>query len=162
MSSSIVFLLATGIGYPVGALFSTWLGDRFERKYSIVLGVIVWIVGLTLLGLFPSPLMIYIDGFILSVALVFFFPLLYTLTAESFPTNARATGVAMTDGIGHVGGALAPIFALATYAAFGSSGFMMAFFYMAATALVAVVLLPFGLAATRKSLEVVHQEAAVG
>lgn len=157
MTSSIVFLLATGIGYPVGALFSTWLGDHFERKYSILIGVVVWIIGLVLLGLFPSPVMIYVDGFILSVALVFFFPLLYTLTAESFPTQARATGVAMTDGVGHVGGALAPIFALATYAAFGSSGFMMAFLYMAATALVAVILLPFGLAATRKSLEVVHQ-----
>lgn len=158
MTSSIVFLLATGIGYPVGALFSTWLGDRFERKYSIIIGVLVWVVGLVLLGIFPSPAMIYIDGFILSVALVFFFPLLYALTAESFPTQARATGVAMTDGIGHVGGALAPILALATYAAFGAAGFKMAFFYMAVTALIGAILLPFGLAATKKSLEVVHQD----
>ncbi len=160
ITSSIVFLLATGIGYPIGAILSAWLGDRFERKYSIIVGIVVYAAGLAAFGLIPSAATIYIAGFLLSVALVFFFPLLYALTAESFPTQARATGVAMTDGIGHIGGALAPIFTLAIYTAFGHSGFTMAFMYMTVTALVGAVLLPFGVAATRKSLEVVHNEPA--
>lgn len=158
LASSIVFLLVTGIGYPVGAILSAWFGDRFERKYSILVGIVVYALSLIAFGLFPSSATIYIAGFILSVALVFFFPLLYALTAESFPTHARATGVSFTDGIGHVGGALAPIFTLAIYSAFGHIGFTMAFMYMAVTAIICAILLPFGVAATRKSLEVVHNE----
>ncbi len=160
ITSSIVFLLATGVGYPIGALLSAWLGDRFERKYSILVGILVYAAGLLAFGVIPSATTIYVAGFILSVALVFFFPLLYALTAESFPTQARATGVAMTDGIGHIGGALAPILTLTIYTAFGHAGFTMAFMYMTVTALVGAALLPFGVAATRKSLEVVHSEGA--
>ncbi len=160
LANSIVFLLVTGIGYPIGAILSAWFGDRFERKYSILVGILVYALSLAAFGLFPSAATIFIAGFILSVALVFFFPLLYALTAESFPTHARATGVSFTDGIGHVGGALAPIFTLAIYAAFGHTGFLMAFMYMAVTAIICAILLPFGVAATRKSLEVVHKESA--
>ncbi len=158
ITSSIVFLLATGIGYPIGALLSAWLGDRYERKYSIIVGIVVYAAGLAAFGIIPSAATIYVAGFLLSVALVFFFPLLYALTAESFPTPARATGVAMTDGVGHVGGALAPIFTLAIYTGFGHSGFTMAFMYMTVTGLLSAVLLPFGVRATRKSLEVVHND----
>ncbi|NMP23717.1 MFS transporter [Sulfobacillus harzensis] len=160
LASSTLFLLVTGIGYPIGAILSAWFGDRFERKYSILVGIVVYALSLAAFGLFPSGATIVIAGFILSVALVFFFPLLYALTAESFPTQARATGVSLTDGIGHVGGALAPIFTLAIYAAFGHTGFLMAFMYMALTAIICAILLPFGVAATRKSLEVVHHEPA--
>lgn len=158
LASSIVFLLVTGIGYPIGAILSALYGDRFERKYSIIVGIIVYALSLATFGLFPSGVTILIAGFILSVALVFFFPLMYALTAESFPTHARATGVSFTDGIGHVGGALAPIFGLGIYALFGHAGFTMAFLYMTVTALICAALLPFGVRATRKSLEVVHQD----
>lgn len=160
LSNSILFLLVTGIGYPVGSLLAAWLGDRFERKYAIVSGVMIWVVGLIVVGVVPSPAIIYIVGFFLSAALTFFFPLLYALTAESFSTHARASGVALTDGVGHVGGALAPILAMAAYGAFGASGFMMAFFYMATAGLIGAILLPFGIVATRKSLEVVHQDSS--
>ncbi len=160
LGNSITFLLVTGIGYPIGAILSAVYGDRFERKYSILVGIIIYALSLAAFGLFPSGATILIAGFILSVALVFFFPLMYALTAESFPTQARATGVSFTDGIGHVGGALAPIFGLGIYAAFGHAGFSMAFLYMTITALCCAALLPFGVRATRKSLEVVHQEPA--
>ncbi len=161
LTNSIVFLLVTGIGYPVGALTAAWLGDRFERKYSILVGILIWVTGLIVIGVIPTPIIIYIAGFVLSAALTFFFPLLYALTAESFPTRARASGVALTDGVGHIGGALAPILAMAAYVAFGSQGFMVAFLYMAATGLVSAVLVPFGIKATRQSLEVVDDDTTL-
>jgi len=158
LANSIVFLLVTGIGYPIGALIAAWLGDRFERKYTIALVTLVWSLGLAAVGLFPSPTVIYIAGFILSTALALFFPLMYALTAESFPTRARASGVSLTDGVGHVGGALAPIIALAAFSWAGVvSGFASAFLYMAVTGFIGAVLIPFGVAATRKSVEVVSQ-----
>ncbi len=158
LANSIVFLLVTGVGYPIGALLSAALGDVFERKYTIALVTLVWSLGLAAVGLFPSPAVIYIAGFILSTALALFFPLMYALTAESFPTRARASGVSLTDGVGHVGGALAPIIAVAAYA-WGAvvSGFSSAFLYMAATGLIAAILIPFGIAATRRSLETVNR-----
>jgi len=161
LTNSIVFLLVTGIGYPLGALLAALLGDTFERKYSIITGILVWVIGLFAVGAFPNPAVIYVFGFLLSVSLTFFFPLLYALTAESFPTAARASGVGLTDGVGHIGGALAPILALAAYTHFGASGFLMAFIYMAITGLIGALLLPFSVKATRQSLEVVHQVSEV-
>lgn len=158
LTNSIVFLVVTGIGYPVGALIAAGVGDRFERKYTIALVTLVWALGLAAVGLFPSPAVIYVAGFILSTALALFFPLMYALTAESFPTRARASGVSLTDGVGHVGGALAPIIAIAAFSWGGVvSGFASAFLYMAVTGLIAAVLIPFGIAATRRPLEVVNR-----
>lgn len=163
LTGSIGFMLAGSIGYPFGAVLSTWLGDKFERKYTILVGMIVWTAGFAILGLFAHPALIYGGVFILAASLGFFVPLMYALTAESFPTRARATGVGLTDGVGHLGGAIGPIIASAIYAAGGTHGFTDAFMFMAATGLVTIIVLPFTISATRKSLELVtRDEVAVG
>ena len=36
----------------------------------------------------------------------FWVPIAYTWVTESFPTRARATGFAMADGLGHLGGGI--------------------------------------------------------
>jgi putative MFS transporter len=84
---------------------------------------------------------------------------MYALTAESFPTRARATGVSLTDGAGHLGGAVGPIMALAVYSWGGiGSGFTTVFLFMAVSGGLTALILPFTIKATRKSLEVVTQE----
>lgn len=156
LTHSIVFLLAASVGYPVGALLATWLGDAFERKYIILVGMLIWTLAFAAIGLFASPLLIYLSVFILAASLGFFLPLMYALTAESFPTRARATGVSLTDGVGHLGGAIGPILATAVFAWGGmSGGFTTVFLFMGASGLLTAAILPFTVRATRKSLEVV-------
>lgn len=158
LTSSIGFMLAASIGYPVGSILSTWLGDRFERKYTILVGMVVWTIGFLAIAFFVSPALIYTSVFVLSGSLGFFLPLMYALTAESFPTRARATGVSLTDGVGHLGGAVGPILATSIYAWGGAQGFTSAFVYMAVTGVATIILLPFTISATRKPLELVTRD----
>ena len=64
-------------GYVVGALILSPLADRFGRR---------------------DMLLFTFFGFNLWV------PMSYAWTTENFPTRARATGFALADGIGHLGG----------------------------------------------------------
>jgi len=156
LTHSILFLLAGSIGYPAGSLIATALGDAFERKNVIIVGMTLWAGCFVTIGISTTPTLIYVAIFLLAGSLGFFLPLMYALTAESFPTRARATGVSLTDGAGHLGGAVGPIIALAVYGWGGtSSGFTWVFLFMAITGLLTASILPFTIVATRKSLEVV-------
>jgi putative MFS transporter len=89
-------------------------------------------------------------GFIASATIGLLVPMLYTYTAEHFATNARATSVALSDGLGHVGGALAPLIVLGAYSAWGFSS---AFLVTGVTGFATAGLLLLGIRATGRSLE---------
>lgn len=163
LTKSILFLLGSSVGYPVGSLLATVLGDRFERKHAIFAGMLLWTFCFVAIALMSSPVVIYVSVFLLAGSLGFYVPLMYALTAESFPTRARATGVSLTDGAGHLGGAVGPILALSVYERGGvGSGFTAVFLFMAVSGVLTALLLPFTVKATRRSLEVVAREAAPG
>jgi putative MFS transporter len=150
LADSTTYLIVSGIGFLVGALATTRFSDRFERKYTAAIFAVAWGLSLLVIGLFVSPTIIIIFGFIASATVGLLVPVLYTYTAEHFSTNARATGVAMTDGLGHIGGALAPLIVLGANTAWGFSG---AFIVMAACGVVTGLLILFGIKATGRSLE---------
>ncbi len=150
LTDSITYLIVSGIGFLVGAYATTHFSDRFERKYSAALFAVAWAISLLVIGLAVSPAVIVVFGFVASTTVGLLVPLLYTYTAEHFATSARATGVALTDGLGHIGGALAPLIVLGANAAFGFSG---AFIVMAATGVLTGALILFGIRATGRSLE---------
>ena len=152
LAASTTYLIVSGIGFLVGAYATTHFSDRLERKYTIAVFAVVLGISLLVIGFFVSPTIIIIFGFIASTTIGLLVPMLYTYTAEHFSTNARATGVALTDGLGHVGGALAPLIVLGANSAWGFSA---AFLVMGISGFVAAALILFGITATGRSLETV-------
>jgi len=150
LADSTTYLIVSGIGFLAGAYATTHFSDRFERKYSAATFAVAWGISLLVIGFFVSPTIIIVFGFIASTTIGLLVPMLYTYTAEHFSTNARATGVALTDGLGHVGGALAPLIILGAHTAWGFSG---AFVVMAITGFLAGALILLGIRATGRSLE---------
>jgi putative MFS transporter len=154
LTHSIMFMLMSSLGLSLGAALSAWLGDKFERKRSIFTGMLIWAAGFAGIAFEADPLAIYALVFIVTVALGFVIPLMYTLTNESFPTGGRSSGVSLTDGLGHLGGAAGPIVATALYAALGgAAGFPAVFLLVAVSGAVAALLLPFTVSATGRAIE---------
>lgn len=150
LAQSLTYLVVTGLGFLAGALLSVPANDRFERKHTVLVIALVWAASLLVMAAVPRPAVIMLCGFIASTTIGLLVPVLYTLTAEHFTTRARATGVAFTDGLGHVGGALAPMLVL--WAA-GIAGFAGALGLMAASGIAVALLVPFTLRVTGSALE---------
>jgi putative MFS transporter len=155
LADSTTYLVVSGIGFLLGAYATTHFSDRFERKFSLALFAVIWAISLFVIGYFVSPAIIIVFGFIASATIGLFVPMLYTYTAEHFATSARATGVALTDGLGHVGGALAPLIVLGANSAWGFSA---SFLVMAISGVVAGGLILLGIRATGQSLEAATAE----
>lgn len=93
------------IGFIIQGLVATWLVEKLERRYWLPIGAIVTLAGAILVAEAGQHIYFAFLG-----AMVTFFGFnvwvspTYALSAESFPTRARATGFALVDGIGHLGG----------------------------------------------------------
>jgi MFS family permease len=126
------------------------LVDRVERRLLILGATIVWLAGMLLIGWFASDAVIYVGAFLASLALGSYLQVAYTFTAESFPTRARATGFAFSDGIGHAGGALG---ALVLPIVVSSFSFFVGFAAIGVTGLLAGLVALAGPAVTGRRLE---------
>jgi putative MFS transporter len=153
LSHSIMFMLMSSLGMPIGTLLSTWLADSFERKWSIFVGLLVWTAGFVAIAFVDAPAVIYVCVLGVSMSIGFVLPLMYALTNESFPTEQRSTGVSLTDGLGHLGGAVGPVVAKMVYAASGEGiGFDAVFLLVAVTGLISVGIMPFCVSATGRTI----------
>jgi len=150
LSQSISHLTLTGIGFLAGAIIAVNISDKFERKFSVALIAILWGVLLVVIGNYPTDSVLVIAGFFASATIGLLIPILYTYTGENFPTKVRATGIAITDGVGHLGGAFCGQFVFTIYNHFGFSG---AFTGMAVTGIIAAILILAGVKTTGRSLE---------
>ncbi|SMD30499.1 MFS transporter [Picrophilus oshimae] len=150
ISSSILYLAIGAIGYPVGAIIMIATADKFERKYVIFIDTVVWFIGLTLFAL-KMDITLFIGSFLASMALGMYLQVAYTFTAENYPTRARSSGFALTDGLGHIGGAFGAIFLPVLVASYS---FSFGFEFIAVTGLIAgILVLIGGTRATGKPLE---------
>ena len=156
LSQSIGSLSVTGFGFVAGALAAVYLSDRVDRRRTVAVVCLVWAAALLGIGLRPTPTSIEVLGFVASCTIGLVIPLLYTITGESFPTSVRATGVALTDGFGHLGGAFCGQIIFAVEASYGFSG---AFVAMALTGLLAALLVGFATGGTGQSLAALEEQA---
>ncbi|MDA8194712.1 MAG: MFS transporter [Thermaerobacter sp.] len=115
-----------------GKLVEAWLVERIGRKPVIV--------GFTAIAAIAAAVFPWVHdaAWIVGVAMVMAFfgisvdPAMKIFTAEQYPTDIRATGVGMTEGIGRLlGGALAPYIMALMLAAAGIRG---SFLFVAAVA----------------------------
>ncbi len=126
------------------------LADKFERKLLILSSTIVWLVGMILLGSLASTNIIILGSFLASLSLGLYLQVAYTFTAESYPTRARASGFALSDGIGHLGGALG---ALLLPILVTSLSFFCGYIIIGITGLIAGLLSLAGPSASKLTLE---------
>ena len=150
LAQSIASLTMTGLGFVAGALAAVFCSDRIDRRRTAAILALVWALTLLGIGAYASPLTIPILGFIASFTIGFLIPILYTITGENFPTRGRATGVSLSDGFGHLGGAFCGQIILGVEAIYGFDG---AFITMAATGLATAVLVSFVRNHTGSTLE---------
>ena len=134
LEQSLGFVAVAGFGLIVGSITGLYVNDRLERRYTIAITLAVWAAALAGIGLFPTGVMVMVLGFVANASLGLVPFLMFIYTTEHFPTPCRSTGMAVTDGLGHIGGAMAPVFILAAQSAFGFTG---AFLTMAATGVIA-------------------------
>lgn len=94
------------VGFIVAALVARSLTDRLERRWWMLIGAVIAVVGALLVAYAGSATgwTVFAGALVLFFGQNVWFPAQYALTAESFPTRSRATGYAITDSIGHVGG----------------------------------------------------------
>lgn len=150
IANSIYFLAIGATGYPVGALIMIQTADRFERKRLMLAATMVWFLGMALVGTLASDSVIALGSFLGSLSLGMYLQVAYTFTAESYPTRARTSGFALSDGLGHVGGAVG---ALALPLLVSSFSFQAGFLAIGSTGLLAGLLAQLGPSVKGRTLE---------
>lgn len=150
VGESILYLAVGAIGYPAGALVMLGIVDLIERKFLIFLTTIVWLAGMLMIASYASPALIYAGAFCASLALGAYLQVAYTYTAEVFPTQARSTGFALSDGLGHAGGAVG---ALVLPMVVSGISFFAGFAFIGLTGLAAGLIALAGPATTGRDLE---------
>jgi putative MFS transporter len=150
IGSSILYLGIGAIGYPVGAIIMAVLADRIERRLLIFASTLIWLAGMLVVGTLANEAVLTAGSFLASLALGLYLQVAYTYTAESFPTRARASGFALSDGLGHGGGAVG---ALVLPVVVSSVSFFAGFAGMGVTGAIAGLLALLGPRSSGRSLE---------
>lgn len=150
IGNSIAYLAVGAIGYPIGTLLVLGLVDRFERKKLIFFTTIVWLIGMLLVAGYANTWSIYMGSLCASLALGAYLQVAYTYTAEAFPTQSRSTGFALSDGIGHAGGAVGALLLPALISHFS---FFTGFAFIGFTGLAAGIVALLGPRTTGRNLE---------
>jgi putative MFS transporter len=146
-------IAAVGVfGFIAVALFDYGFGERLERKYWLPISAVLTILGGLIIALSGAGnfAVTAIGSIILFIGFNLFVPMTWAWSAENYPTRARATGFALVDGIGHIGGGVG-IIVLAPL--FPTMGPVITFLVLGGFLVVASVIAQFGTATKDKRLD---------
>ena len=107
--SSLTYSSIIALGAPLGAFVATLVAERIDRKWSLTtVSLAIAVFGL-LYGATFQPLLIVAFGFLVTVSMQAFAPLLYAYSPELYPTEARASGTGLTYGVGRLANVVGPL-----------------------------------------------------
>ncbi|MEU7004920.1 MFS transporter [Nonomuraea sp. NPDC046570] len=149
LSWSLVFGIIISVGAVAGGLAAASIIDRFERKHLLMTVAGVFTVAAVTIALAPSVVPLVLASMTIGLCLSMFSSVGYTLSAEQFPTRGRSVALAATEGVGHLGGAIAPPVLLATFSA---GGFSVPFLVIGGALICVIALLPMTRATRGRSL----------
>jgi MFS transporter, putative metabolite:H+ symporter len=149
---SIIIYLAQIPGYYSAAFIS----EKLDRKWTIVLYMLLGGVSAYLMSNAVSGTAITISGTLLSFFMNGTYAGIYAYTPELYPTAFRTTGMGVASSFGRIGGLSAPIVIGHTYSQIGFSGVFVITTIVLVTGALAVALLGIGTAG--KSLEQIAAE----
>ena len=138
-------------GFIATAVFAYFFGERLERKLwlpiaallTLIGGILIAVAGPNNFGVAAIGAIITFFGFNLWV------PMTYTWSTENYPTRARATGFALVDGVGHLGGGvgilvIAPLIPTLLSSLGLTAGPIVIFLIIAAFLVAAAIIAQFG------------------
>lgn len=140
------------LGSILCALIAYSWGERIERKYWLLIAALISLLGSLIfsLGGKDNTLPTFVGIFINGCGNYLWLPILYTWSTENYPTRARATGFALVDGLGHVGGGVGMSYVLSFVSRLGP---FLTFFLLSFFLLVAACLALFGTPTRQKRLD---------
>jgi MFS family permease len=158
LNSSLTFAVltvSTVVGGAGGLAFSSWIGERVERRKTIFVSAVIDLAMLWIFFFFHNIALSFVLLTIQGGALFTLLFNLYNYSAASYPTRLRTTGVGLTDGLGHIGAVFGPIVAGALYVMTITTGFVGWFAWITIWGAIipAFLLLWFGINQRRAVLE---------
>ncbi|HVB26071.1 MAG TPA: MFS transporter [Ktedonobacteraceae bacterium] len=139
-------------GFIAVALFDYGFGEMLERKYWLPISAVLTIIGGLIIAISGSGnfWVTAIGSIILFIGFNLFVPMAWAWSAENYPTRARATGFALVDGIGHVGGGIGILLIAGNIKTLGTIG---TFLVIGGCLVVAAVIAQFGTSTKTRRLD---------
>ena len=151
VTSSLLFVALSFIGYPIGSLISIPLLKRYERKYLVIASVVAMAVCGILFATVGSAAAIVVCGLLTTAASNVFSNIYHVYQAEIFPSDVRATAVGWTYSVSRLSSAALPFILSPVLDNYGAAAMFTV--VLAALAITIAVVVPFGPRTSGRSLE---------
>jgi putative MFS transporter len=152
LSQAAIISAVGTLGGILCAVIAYLYSERLERKYWLIIAALLTIAGGVIVAQSGSGNMglASLGAILQSVGAYLWLPTTYTWSTENYPTRARATGFALVDGVGHVGGGIGVVYIASLAVKLGPLG---TFLLLGGLLLLAAFLAQFGMATKSKRLD---------